>query len=245
MESQPTVVCYRHPKTETRLSCSECEKPICSACAVQGPVGQKCPDCARHTGRGQVVQARPAAGPGRGLSRRGGLSALPGVTRYLLIANVAVFVAGLVPSLESWIFANGALFSIDALSGESYRLFTSAFMHGSPMHLLFNMYALYILGPGLERRVGSAPFASLYVASALAGGTLFVLMNGGVAVGASGAIFGLFGAYLVMAYERRDTPLGNAQLRNIVAILGLNAVIGFTIPNVAWEGHLGGFSTLR
>ncbi|MBT8201183.1 MAG: rhomboid family intramembrane serine protease [Acidimicrobiia bacterium] len=175
------------------------------------------------------------------MRRRSGLGALPGVTRALLMANVAVFVAGLVPSFESLIFENGALFSSLTLSGESYRLFTSAFMHGSPMHLLFNMYALYILGPGLELRVGSAPFASLYVGSALAGGTLFVLMNGGVAVGASGAIFGLFGAYLVIAYERRNTPIGNAQLRSIVAILGLNAAIGFIVPNVAWEGHLGGF----
>lgn len=227
------MVCYRHPGVETRLSCSECEKPICSDCAIQGPVGQKCPDCARQVGRGRVVNARPA--------RRGGLSALPGVTRSLLLVNIGVFVAGLLPGLESAIFENGALFSARTLAGESYRLFTSAFMHGSPMHILFNMYALYILGPGLERRVGAAPFASLYVGSALAGGTLFALMNGGVAVGASGAIFGLFGAYLVMAYERRDTPLGNAQLRSIVAILAINAVFGFIAPNVAWEGHLGGF----
>jgi membrane associated rhomboid family serine protease len=163
------------------------------------------------------------------------------VTRVLLVINVAIFVLGLVPSIEEFIFVNGALFSDRALTGESYRLFTSAFLHGGGMHILFNMYALYILGPGLERRVGSAPFASLYVASALAGGTAFALMNGGLAVGASGAIFGLFGAYLVIAFERRDTPMGNAQLRSIVAILALNAVIGFVIPNVAWEGHLGGF----
>lgn len=130
-----------------------------------------------------------------------------------------------------------------ALRGEWWRLISSTFLHDGYMHLGFNMYALYLFGPPLEREVGSAPFAAMYIAAGITGGALFFFMlpNGPPAVGASGAIFGLFGAWLVASYRGRHTAQGRASLRQLLTLLAINAVIGF-LPglNIAWQAHLGG-----
>ena len=110
------------------------------------------------------------------------------------------------------------------------------------MHIGFNMWALWVLGPQIERGVGTWPFVTLYLASAGVGGAFaFFLGNpNDLAVGASGAIFGLFGVRLNWAVRRRHTIQGQALLRNIVFLLLINAIIPFMIPGIAWEAHLGG-----
>jgi membrane associated rhomboid family serine protease len=110
------------------------------------------------------------------------------------------------------------------------------------MHLLFNMYALYLFGPRLEQQVGGPAFASLYVAAAGAGGLLSMVLGGaGISVGASGAIFGLFGAWLFVAWKMRKTPGGRSMFNQLGFLMAINIAMPFLNPNIDWLGHLGGF----
>jgi membrane associated rhomboid family serine protease len=221
-----TPVCYRHSDRETGLSCTECGKPICTDCSRDAAVGQKCPECARPIGRNRVVTARSM--------RRN----TPVVTVILAATIVAYFAQGSVPGFENdFLQSNVAI-----RNGEWWRLLTSAFLHGGIMHIAFNMYALWIFGPSLERQVGSAPFAALYGASALFGGAAYLLLGdrNGFALGASGAIFGLFGAWFAAAWKSRHTPAGNAQFRQLLGLLALNLMLPLIIPRIAWQAHVGG-----
>jgi membrane associated rhomboid family serine protease len=126
-------------------------------------------------------------------------------------------------------------------AGEWWRLFTVVLLHGSLTHILFNMWALWVLGPQIERGVGTLPFVSLYLASAGVGGAVFFLLGGqGAAVGASGAIFGLFGIWLSWALHRRNTLQGRALLGQLGFLLLINAALPFIFRGIAWEAHLGG-----
>jgi membrane associated rhomboid family serine protease len=132
-------------------------------------------------------------------------------------------------------------------AAEPWRLITSAFLHdtGLPLHILLNMYALYLIGPYLEDLFGRVWFTVVYLLSALGGSAGYILIAGGYgedgrglfltsALGASGAVFGLFGALVVV--QRRL----NRDLSQIAVILGINLVLGFVIARVAWQAHLGG-----
>lgn len=135
-----------------------------------------------------------------------------------------------------------AQFNVALEAGEWWRLFSPVLLHASFMHILFNMWALWILGPQIERGVGTWPFVGLYVASAAVGG-VFVFLLGDlntVAVGASGAIFGLFGVWFNWAVRRRNTLYGRALLRQIGFLLLINAAIPLFVPTIAWQAHLGG-----
>lgn len=128
-------------------------------------------------------------------------------------------------------------------AGEWWRLFTPIVLHAPGlMHIAFNMYALWILGPQIERGVGSWPFAAAYLASAGVGGAFFFYLGDPVvsAVGASGAIFGLFGIWFNWALRRRNTRYGRFLLNQILVLLLINAAIPFLIRGIAWEAHLGG-----
>lgn len=127
--------------------------------------------------------------------------------------------------------------------GEWWRLFTPILLHASITHILFNMWALWVLGPQIERGVGTWPFVTAFLASAAAGGAFMYVMGGPnapVAVGASGAIFGLFGIWVNWAIRRRNTIHGRALLRQIMFLLLLNAALPFIIRGIAWQAHLGG-----
>ncbi len=136
---------------------------------------------------------------------------------------------------------------------EPWRFLTSAFAH-SPrqlLHIVFNMYALWIMGSYLEPMLGRARFAALYLITAFGGSVVYLLLAfphtideinrrdfgawETAAVGASGAVFGLFGAFLIL--QRR---LGRSAA-TMYATIGINAVIGFVVPGIAWQAHLGGF----
>jgi membrane associated rhomboid family serine protease len=128
--------------------------------------------------------------------------------------------------------------------GEWWRIFTPVLLHGSITHILFNMWALWVLGPQIERSVGSRAFVGLYLAAAGIGGAAFFYMSdaGGLAVGASGAIFGLFGVWLSWAIQRRNTMWGRAMLSQLGFLLLINAALPLFIRGIAWEAHLGGLA---
>lgn len=125
---------------------------------------------------------------------------------------------------------------IGVANGEWYRLVTVALLHASWLHIAFNMYALWILGPPIEAAFGRSRYLVIYVASLLGGSTASLLFNSPlvVAVGASGAIFGLFGATIV-ANKRLGRPVNS-----VYAVIAINLAFGFMVPNVDWHAHLGG-----
>ena len=231
--------CYRHPDRETRIACTSCERPICVECMRTASVGQKCPECAAPTGRNRVITADEI----RSAQTRGAR-----VSFTIIGVAVGIFVVSWLsartnPLIAQIIYGLGQQDNIAVAQGQVWRLFSSMFLHdlGMFMHILFNMYALYLFGPPLEREVGPVPFLGLYLASGFGGGALFyALVPGGVAVGASGAIFGLFGAWLVASYRNRHTLQGRASLNTLLILLALNGIIGFVFPRIAWEAHLGG-----
>jgi membrane associated rhomboid family serine protease len=160
---------------------------------------------------------------------------------FLLASSVVVYILGAVSGeLNNTLFRNFALLPSAVADGEWWRLVTTAFLHSGTMHILFNMYALYLLGPGVERQVGSRSFAGLYLASALLGSVAYAAFNSGPAVGASGAVFGLFGAWLASAWKSRNTAAGRAQLQSIGIIVGINLLLPLAVPRIAWEAHVGG-----
>jgi membrane associated rhomboid family serine protease len=218
-------VCYRHPDRQTFLACSTCGRPICSECSFDAAVGQRCPECARPQGRARVVNV------GQQRTRT------PVVTGIIAVTVVAYLIQRSSPS----IVLDYAQYNPLVLEGEWWRMLTAAHLHGGFMHIGFNMYALYLFGPSLERRMGSIPFLAMYVASALAGGIAYLYLGGdNLAVGASGAIFGLFGAWIGASFKSRHTPAGAAQFRSLMVLLGINLALPLFVPNVAWQAHVGG-----
>jgi membrane associated rhomboid family serine protease len=228
--------CYRHPNTPTKLRCSECGRYICAECSVDAPVGQRCPECAKERGTTRVVNRNQILG--------GPSFQTAPVTMTLIAINVLVFVAqAMSPDLDTTIFETFAAANWLIRGGEIYRIVTSMFLHAGIFHVGLNMYALYILGPTLERSVKSWPFAGLYFGSGIVGGLTAVVLSSGpsVGVGASGAIFGIFGAWFLHGYRTRHTAFGDALFRQMAALLIINAVISLGIPQISWQAHLGGF----
>ena len=234
-EQAQTMVCYRHPKTETAVRCSNCSRPICTECMVFAAVGIKCPDCAgQPTGaKKAVARVRGSAGEGTG-----GV-----VTKALIGVNVAVFLLQLGQGdvgrrLTSPLVEQGALFGPAVAAGEWWRLVTAAFLHAGPIHILFNMLMLWWFGRPLEALVGRGRFVGLYLVSVLAGSAGALLLTPTAhTVGASGAVFGILGAGLL--FERRGTYVfGGAAL----AVVLFNVAFSFFVPNVSIGGHLGGLA---
>jgi membrane associated rhomboid family serine protease len=169
------------------------------------------------------------------------------VSIALVVLNVAVFVLGLLLGeralQEAYGNVPGPVVIDDGIggvaTGEYYRLLTAAFLHGGPFHLAMNMFALASLGPTLESALGRSRYLALYLLSALGGSTLSFLLSapGQLGVGASGAIFGLFGAFYVVV--RR---LGG-ETRQIVTLIGINIAITIAIPIIDWRAHTGGLIT--
>ena len=233
-----TPVCYRHPDRPTRVSCSECERPICVECTHDAAVGQKCPEHAKSPGRHRIIDARRTTGSG---------SAFYGApfVKWTIIVTAAIHLIGF-GSVEArdWLYQNFQHDNIELASGEIWRMVTHALLHsqGSLFHVLFNMYALYLFGPTLERRVGSVAFGGLYVASAATGSAaaFFIGPISMRAVGASGAVFGLFGAWLYVSWRQRQTFQGRARFNQLAVLIGINLALPLFISNIAWQAHIGG-----
>jgi membrane associated rhomboid family serine protease len=193
------------------------------------PVGLRCPD---HSGK-PLGKAKVAAAVGvRGDDL---------VTRLLIALNVGVFLAEIATggSLSgfggSTLATRLAVDGPDVANGDWYRLLTAGFIHYGIWHIAMNMYALYILGGSLERLMGRGRFLLVYLVSLVAGSTGALLITScGLTGGASGAIFGLLGAALVL--ERQRVIAGG----NVVGVLVLNLAFTLGVPGISIGGHLGG-----
>jgi membrane associated rhomboid family serine protease len=225
-------VCYRHPDRETYVRCSRCDRPICPDCMVTASVGFQCPECVAEGNRG-VRQARTTFG-----GRVHGDTAV--VTKALIAINVAVFLlalAGGEPFVRRF-----ALIAFDPLGGDGvaqggwYRLLTSTFLHQQVLHIGLNMFALWMFGPPLEALLGRARFLGLYLLCGLAGSAVSYAFNPPViaGLGASGAIFGLVGAAVVVNRQMRSNITG------LLVYLAILLLPGFLIPGIDWRAHLGG-----
>lgn len=237
--SAEPATCYRHPDREAYVRCVRCERRICPDCMIPASVGFQCPECVK-SGNKEVRTARTIFG--------GRVTDDPGwVSKVIIGLNVVAYVfqqasdeftrrfydIGAVPPPP---FGDPV---IGVAAGEYYRLLTSAFLHGGIVHLLLNMYALYLFGPQLEAALGRLRFIVLYVVSALGGSALSYAFASPVqpSLGASGAVFGLLGAYLVI--NRR---LGRDNT-GVLMLLAINLAYGFLVPNIDWRAHVGGLVT--
>ncbi|MFI0356529.1 rhomboid family intramembrane serine protease [Actinomadura sp. 9N407] len=238
--SPPVPTCYRHPGRETYVRCTRCDRSICPECMQEASVGHQCPECVAE-GRKSIRQPRTALGARVG-------SGVPVVTYTLIGICVLAYLGELASDkvVQDFMMVglaqgrDGAL--VGVVEGQWYRLFTSMFLHQPPRggsfgitHILFNMWALWAIGPALEQALGRWRFLSLYLLAGLGGSVLLYLLDPlSGAVGASGAIFGLFGAFFVIGKK-----LGG-QTGPIVFLLVINLVITFAVPGISWQGHVGG-----
>lgn len=221
-------VCYRHPDRETYIRCTRCERPICPDCMTSAAVGFQCPEC--------VAEGRASVRPVR--SRLGAKVPTKPYVTYTLIGLCALLFAG--QTLNAFTDSDFTMWPVGvAVDDQYYRLLTSMFLHGSILHIGFNMLVLYSLGPALENLLGHVRFAALYVIAGLGGSVAsFWFTDFRVqSLGASGAIFGLFGAWVVIG-RRLNIPI-----QQILGLIAINIVIGFLVPNVDWRAHLGGLVT--
>ncbi len=243
------VTCYRHPDRRAGVSCQRCNRPICPSCMVQASVGFHCPECAQR-GAQQVVTPDS-------LTKR------PIVTIVLIAVNVVAFVAQVATSTstanllnssnlsggvseQGWLVATGDAVrgagfewvpTVGVAAGEWWRIVTSGFLHGGLIHLAMNMVVLWIIGSQLEPALGRARYLALYVTGLVAGAFGVLLISPqSVTVGASGAVFALFGAAFAFQRSRGINPMTSG----LGGLLVLNLVISF-LPGISFGGHLGGF----
>jgi membrane associated rhomboid family serine protease len=226
--------CYRHPNRETGVSCSSCGRPICPECMTPTPVGMRCPECSRQ--RTKVV--RGTGGGSSGFDRAPATFVLIGLNVLAYLAQIASGSGGF-SGLSGSVAADFSLFGPAVAEGEWYRIASGGFLHAGLVHLAFNMFALYVVGQLLEPALGTARFLALYFASLLAGAFGALLLNpNAFTVGASGAVFGIFGATMVIARGRGM----NAIASELGFLLVFNLIITFAIPNISVGGHLGGLA---
>ena len=233
--------CYRHPDRRSYILCQRCHRTICPECSVDAAVGVHCVECVRDAQK-QARKNQP--GPLTKLQRWFSFSETP-VTISLIVLMVGIWgVQWLIPAFTSWflyspLYTEFTFTQAGAIPYEPWRMVTANFLHstGSVFHILLNMFSLYILGQNLERMFGRTRFLALTLISGFGGSVavqLFSELNSAV-IGASGAIFGMLGAYF--SISRTLTGRVNPGL---LAILGLNLVAGFVIPNISWQAHIGG-----
>jgi membrane associated rhomboid family serine protease len=237
MSTTETQYCYRHPDRETGLSCSECGRPICADCANFGPVGIRCPDHA-------TVRRAPGIALATGNAP---------ITKALIGINLLIYLVTVVQGsgLNS---PGGALLNRFILVGSNvhgrffvpygdlahdhqwYRLVTAMFLHASLLHIGFNMYVLWAVGRIVEQYLGTTRYIGLYFVSGLAGSAGALLQAPFTPVlGASGAIFGVLGAMMILEWQATGSLAGQAMV-----LVVINLGLSFVIPNIAWGGHVGG-----
>ncbi|MGI5196516.1 rhomboid family intramembrane serine protease [Streptomyces sp. CA-288835] len=239
-DAQSLPTCYRHPDRETGISCTRCERSICPECMISASVGFQCPECVRS---GSGTGHSPTASQPRTLAG-GTLTEDPRlVTKILLGLNLALFLVQLSIGdrfTDSFDLIGRALvpgLGLEGVAeGQWYRLVTAMFLHGSVIHIAFNMLSLWWIGGPLEAALGRARYIALYAISGLAGSALTYLLAepNQPSLGASGAIFGLFGATAILMRRL------NYDMRPVIALLVINLIFTFGWSNIAWEAHIGG-----
>ena len=220
--------CINHTAEETYVRCSRCENYICTNCMRPASIGYQCPVCASDS--------TPVI---KGVSRNRFIPNQKNtpVTKFLSVTLIVVYVAQFL--LGDTLIANFALFAPSVANGKWWLLITAGFLHGSIIHLLFNVYILWVLGSQLESIVGKTKFIIIYFGSLLGGSFASYLFSplGSYSIGASGAIFGLMGAMLVVGRKR------NLDISQITTLVVINVVIGFVLSGIDWRAHLGGLAT--
>jgi membrane associated rhomboid family serine protease len=251
--------CYRHPDRETGVHCSNCGRPICHECMTPAAVGFRCPECMaeqRRSGTRVITRQQTRSRWQGGAFGRGGLS----VTKVLVGINVVMFLielatgalaptrhgteqlvhlGALVPGLVTGAYVA----PYGAGHHEYWRMVTVMFLHGGWLHILFNMWALWVLGEYVESVLGHVKFAVLYLVAGLAGSALIIVATPAyeLTVGASGAIFGIFGALALYAYVNRNRDMvARSILGQIMILLVINLVFTFAQSGISWQGHIGG-----
>ena len=242
-EAEP--VCPRHPDRVAYVRCQRCGLPTCPECQRPAAVGIQCVDCVRE---GQKSMRMPRT--------QFGATVTAGGRPVVTLAIVAICaVVWLLQQVSPQVTRDLAFVPVLG-STEPWRFLTAAFAHspGQVLHILFNMYALWQIGQYLEPMLGRIRFAILYLVSAFGGSVGYLLLASPPSlpltqtgidhsswvvsmVGASGAVFGLFGALLVL-----NRHLGRSS-GPMFGVLAINAVLGFVVPGIAWQAHLGGVLT--
>ncbi|MGW4866670.1 rhomboid family intramembrane serine protease [Streptomyces chartreusis] len=240
-DAQSLPGCYRHPDRETGIRCTRCERPICPECMVSASVGFQCPDCVRG---GSGTGHAPSAAQPRTIAG-GTVDGDPRlVTKILIGICLAVFLVQLSVGdrfTDNFTLVGRAYFPVlgeveGVAEGQWYRMLTSMFLHGGYVHILFNVLSLWWIGGPLEAALGRARYITLYFVSGLAGSALTYLIADAnqPSLGASGAIFGLFGATAVLMRRLQY------DMRPIIALLVINLIFTFGWGNIAWQAHIGG-----
>ncbi|WP_413317579.1 rhomboid family intramembrane serine protease [Agrococcus sp. 1P02AA] len=233
----PADRCYRHPDRVSWVLCSRCGRTVCGECQQQAPVGVRCPECVRELAQEQRSlhrETRVAQGGPRtavGVRMRQWLAQPAPVTLAIIAVTVLVGVLQILPGDLS----ASLLYFLGYSLVEPWRFLTYALVHATVLHLAFNMLVLYMVGPSIEQRIGKLPFLAAYVVSA-AGAAVAVawLTPMSAVVGASGAIYALFGMLIGM-----QRMIGRVQPALLV-LVGINLVITFMFGGISWPAHVGG-----
>ncbi|HLX32206.1 MAG TPA: rhomboid family intramembrane serine protease [Gaiellaceae bacterium] len=238
MSTAETRYCYRHPDRETGLSCSECGRPICADCATFAPVGIRCPE---HAGQRRTAATRIRPRPVR---RAPGIALATGsapITKALIAINVGIYLitaaqGGGLNAPGGRLFDKMILFGPYVDRGDWWRLVTAMFLHASIIHIGFNMFALWVIGTPVEQYLGRARYIGLYFVSGLAGSAGALVSAPLVAsLGASGAVFGILGAMLILEWQITGRLAGNAMTWIVI-----NLIISFAVPGISVGAHIGG-----
>jgi membrane associated rhomboid family serine protease len=240
----PPVVehCYRHPSVETGVHCTRCGRPICPDCMIPAPVGYQCPECVGSSKQEFLRAGRSVATtPGRGLTITNALLMILGAVYALEVARggPGSLVSG--PTTKQ-LFDLGGSHGLAVASGQYWRLVTAMFLHAGLIHIAFNAYALYLFGNVVEVEFGRIRYVSLYAITGLFASVASYAFGppNVVGIGASGAIFGLFGAFFAYSWRRRALAFYAARVRMATTLLVVNLLITFAIPFIDWRAHVGG-----
>jgi membrane associated rhomboid family serine protease len=235
--------CYRHPDRVSFVLCQRCLRTICPECQTQAAVGVICPECMAEQRAASTPAQRTAERRWRRPRSSAPMAAVGGrpIATYVIIAvtSIVSLLQILLPGIglgSALLFNSVYLLPVPIVPFEPWRILSMTLVHASFWHLALNMLALWMLGRILEPLIGHTRFVVLYVISAIGGSVAMALLAPGTsAVGASGAIFGLFGALVIIGRH-----IG-AEVTGILIVLAINLGIGF-LPgmNVAWQAHVGG-----
>lgn len=233
-DSNPEMVsCYRHAQRTYGALCARCNRPICPDCMLAASVGWQCPEC---------VSSNPnkSFDMGHRIHRSGtlGSTKMTPMVIALIALNVVCFALsgfGRIQVLENFGLWPLAIYQ----DHQWYRLITSVFLHEGLEHIALNMVTLAIIGPGVEVVIGRTRFITLYLLAGLGGSVCSYLVSpvNEVSIGASGAIFGLMGAYFILARRHR------MDINVVVVLIVLNLIFSFVVSGIDWRAHIGGLLT--